>query len=82
LQQTKGANLMTEQLIQTLFEIRNQVRELGTAEAETIADFYMNYEEFLKKGSDAQVITTVAQSIRRMESALNVLQAGMNRVNQ
>jgi hypothetical protein len=73
---------MTEQLIQTLFEIRNQVRELGTAEAETVADFYMNYEEFLKKGSDAQVITTMAQSIRRMENALSILKTGMTGINQ
>jgi hypothetical protein len=73
---------MTEQLIQTLFEIRNQVRELGTAEAETVADFYMNYEEFLKKGSDAQVITTMAQSIRRMESALSILKTGIAGINQ
>jgi hypothetical protein len=73
---------MTEKLTQTLFEIRNEVRELATAEAETVADFYMNYEEVLKSGSDAQVITTINQSISRMQHALKVLHAGIGRINK
>jgi hypothetical protein len=73
---------MTQHLIDTLFQIRNDVRNLGTAEAETVADFYMNYEELLKNGSDAQVITTITQSIHRMEQALAAMKTGMTGINQ
>ena len=73
---------MSEKLTDKLLQIRNDVRALSTAEAEILADFYMNYEEVLKKGSDAQVITTITQSIRRMEQALGVLKAGMAQINQ
>jgi hypothetical protein len=73
---------MTEQLTNNLFQIRNDVRGLGTLEAETVADFYMNYEEMLKKGSDAQVITTITQSIHRMEQALKAIKDGMSGINR
>ena len=73
---------MTEILNNTLFQIRNDVRGLSTLEAEAVADFYMNFEEMLKTGSDAQIITTITQSIRRMEQALSALKAGVAQINQ
>ena len=73
---------MTELLTNQLFQIRNDLSGLNTLEAEAVADFYMNLEEMLKTGSDAQVITTLAQSIKRMEQALSVLKAGVEQINR
>jgi uncharacterized phage infection (PIP) family protein YhgE len=65
---------MTEELTARLFDIRNEVRQLSTAEAETIADFYMNSEDFLP-ADDASALTAVQESIRRMEEALSTFKA-------
>jgi hypothetical protein len=73
---------VTEPLTNQLFQIRNDVRGLSTLEAEAVADFYMNFEEMLKTGSDAQVITTLTQSMKRMEQALSILKTGMAQINQ
>ena len=72
---------MTEELTDKLFEIRQEVRDLGTAEAEAVADFYMNYEEILP-GDDAMVLGALRESIQRMESALRTFKALMKQVTR
>ena len=72
---------MTEELTDKLFDIRNQVRELSTAEGEAVADFYMNYEEILP-GDDTMVVAALRESIQRMESALRTFKALMKQVTR